>query len=200
MNKEQSVLSHAEALEQLAHIRTVTAEKRQYGYHISPYFLLWGIIWLIAFTLPALFPISQPVSGMIWTGLSISGWVVSFIAPWERQRRPLFPRLLVIQMRFVWTAWFSIVAVFAFLVAFGALALSFSLLSLYAVLLVAMMYLLLAVVLGREIFFMGMWLLVLAVVTATLLFKAMPLIFGVIGGGSFIVVGLFLRHKGKSHA
>lgn len=61
------------------------------------------------------------------------------------------------------------------------------------------MYLLLGIVLAKEIFIMGFWLSVLGVTTFLLFPSLMNIIFAFIGGGSLLLTGVILKRKGQGN-
>lgn len=92
-----------------------------------------------------------------------------------------------------------ILSIFVFLIYSGLLPYTFDNFSFYIVLLVSIMYILLGIVLTREIFFMGFWLSILGMITFSVFPDLLNIIFAFIGGGSLLLTGFILKRKGQGN-
>lgn len=195
-NKDPSI-SREEALEHLAHIKTLTVQTKRYGKQTAPYLITWGIIWVVGYSVAAME--WYALIGWVWFCLAIIGGMATFTIIVKQKRADPMPAFLSRQMGMAWGAFYIIVGMFAFLIGMGFLEFTNELIGFYPVLLVAIMYLLLGVVIGKEIFFMGIWLGVLSAATAVWFMPYSSLIFAIIGGGSMIATGLMFLREGRQN-
>lgn len=194
MDNNTNFESNKEALEHLAHIKTITkVEKDRYGKKTGPYFIIWGLIWLIGFTMTA--TNLQEFIFWVWLGLSIVGWTFTIILWFRQEHDTPIPSFLQTQLSYVWGSFAIIIVIFIFLMSTKLLAFSGTYLLLYMVLLAVIMYALLSIVLGKELLFMAIWLGLLAAISFTWFQSYMNLIYAVIGGGSLIITGLLLLRQ-----
>lgn len=186
-----------QALADLEYIKHLTFRSRQYASESSPYFILWGVIWVIGFGSMAFG--WKEYANWIWGVLSVAGLAVNFFIAAQQEKRDPMPRLISKQFAKIWVSFLVIVGLFIVLLSTGFLAFEFSYIGLYAVILIAVMYVLLGVVLGKQILLMGIWLGVLASVTAIWLMPYSSIIFAIFGGGSLVVTGLILKRWRHEH-
>lgn len=190
--------TRSEILENLSHIKTVTNYQTEYCNQTSIYFIVWGIIWMIAYPMPS-FDLSAFSIGVSWFTLGIVGWAITLTIYMKQCKTDPLPLFLRAQLRYAWIGLFIILGVFLFLIYSNLLPYTFENILFYIVLVVSIMYLLLGIVLTKEIFFMGVWLSVLGMIAFLFFPNVMNIIFAVIGGGSLVLTGLILKRKGHGN-
>ncbi|MDQ0177140.1 hypothetical protein [Bacillus chungangensis] len=190
--------TRSEILENLSHIKTLTNYKTEYCKQSSVYFIVWGIISMIAYPMSS-FSLSSFTIGVSWFTLGMIGWAITLTIYFKQDKTDPLPLFLRTQLRYTSIALFVILAVFLFLIYSGLLPYTFENILFYIVLLVSIMYLLLGIVLTKEIFFMGVWLSILGMITFFFFPNVMNIIFAVIGGGSLVLTGLILKRKGHGN-
>ncbi|UXO89777.1 MULTISPECIES: hypothetical protein [Bacillus] len=196
MNNEK--LNNSEILENLSHIKTITNYKTEYCKQTSIYFIIWGLIWIMGYSIPLLFA-NSIATGVFWLILGIAGWVITLTTYFKQKKMIPMPLFLRTQLQYTWLGLGIILGIFIFLICVGLLPYTLKNLPFYVVLLVSIMYLLLGIVLAKEIFIMGFWLSVLGVTTFLLFPSLMNIIFAFIGGGSLLLTGVILKRKGQGN-
>lgn len=185
-----------ELLEKISHVKTITNYKKEYCKQTSPYFIIWGLIWLIAYS-TTLLHLSPYLIGIIWLVLGIIGWIITLTTYFRQNELEPMPLFLRSLLRFTWLGTIVIIGIFIFLMYTDLLLFSFNQLPLYGVLLVSIMYMMIGSVLAKEIFFMGFWLSILGMLTFSIFPEFMNVIFALIGGGSLLLTGFILKRKGQ---
>lgn len=181
-----------EAVENLAHIKMITSlQKKDYGKKTGPYFIIWGILWFIGFSFNSLSVSFN--SFWIWLVLSIVGWGFTIFTWFRQEKKTPMPSFIQNQMVFMWVAFGIIFSIFLFLVVTGLLNFNLSLISLYMIILVVIMYALLSIVFGKEILFMSIWLAVLSGSAFLWFTEFLNIIYAILGGGSMVIIGLLLK-------
>lgn len=194
-NKEYAT---SEIFENLSHIKTITNYKAEYCKQTSVYFIIWGFIWIIGYSVPLLFSDSITV-GFFWFILGIIGWIITLTTYFKQKKVMPMPLFLRTQLQYAWLGLVIILGIFIFLIYFGLLPYTLNNLSFYIVLLVSIMYILLGIVLAKEIFIMGFWLSILGLTTFSIFPSSMNIIFALIGGGSLLLTGVILKRKGHGN-
>lgn len=188
----------SEILENLSHVKAITNSKTEYSKQTSVYFIIWGLIWIIAYTI-LLLEFSSFTIGLYWSILGAAGWVITVITYLKQEKVNPMPLFLRAQFKYAWLAIIMFIVIFVFLIYSGLLLYRIDYLSFYSVLLVSIMYILLGIVLTKEIFMMGFWLSILGMITFSLFPNFMNIIFAVIGGGSLLLTGFILKRKGQGN-
>lgn len=187
-----------EILENLSHIKTITNYKTEYCKQTSTYFIIWGFIWIVAYTI-TLLNFDPFTIGVAWLLLGIIGWIITLTTYFKQKKVNPMPLFLKNQLKYIWLGLIMFLGIFVFLIYSGLLLYTFNNLSFYIVLLVSIMYMLLGTVLTKEIFFMGFWLSILGMITFSVFPGLMNIIFAFIGGGSLLLTGLILKRKGQGN-
>ncbi len=188
----------SEILENLSHIKTITNYKTEYCKQTSTYFIIWGCIWIIAFSL-TLTNLDSFSIGIIWGILGIMGGIITLVTYFKQEKSDPMPLFLRTQLKYAWFGIFMILGIFIFLISSNLLSNTFNSISMYMVLLVSIMYILLGIVLTKEIFLMGFWLIILGIITFSVFPDTMNIIFAFIGGGSLLLTGVILKRKGQGN-
>lgn len=190
--RKQKEERYTDALEQLAHIKSITAQKRKYGKQTGPYLIIWGAVWLIGYGINLL----DFTHYWTWIVLSIFGWITTIITMKRQNRGTHLPNYVKLYVKYITGTFIGIFVIFSFLIANQLLVFSDYYLGLYTVLLIAVMYMLLGTIIGSEIFIVGIWLGVLSMGTFVWFSEYMNLIFSVVGGGGMISIGYRLKKNG----
>lgn len=185
---------YTEALEYLAYIKSITDHKKRYGKQTAPYLLIWGCVWLIGYGVNY-FNLSS-LGYWSWISLSVLGWIGTIVVLFKQGSDEQLPNYIKEQTKYISASFIGIFLMFAFLINTGLLEYSQYLLGFYTVLLVSIMYILLGVLIGKEVFLIGIWLGVLSIATYTWFPEFMNPIFALLGGGSMIVSGAILIKRG----
>lgn len=189
---------NSEIFENLSHIKTITNYKTEYCKQTSIYFIIWGLIWIIGYSIPLLFTHLITI-GLFWLILGIVGWVITLTIYFKQKKMIPMPLFLKIQLQYTWLGFGVILGIFIFLIYAGLLPYTLNNLPFYIVLLVSIMYILLGIVLAKEIFVMGVWLSLLGVTTFFISPSLTNIIFSFIGGGSLLLTGVILKRKGQGN-
>ncbi|MEH6944238.1 hypothetical protein [Bacillus sp. JJ722] len=184
-----------EITENLAHIKALTKHKQSFVKFTSPYFILWGFIWVVAFSVTEL-GITKLTIG-IWVGLTLIGWIFTLITFINQKNKSPIPIFLGKQLKMVWIAILFLAVMFSFLISNELLVLSIQNMALYIFLLTSFMYLLLGIVLAKELFYMGTSLGILGIFTYQFFLDYIFIIFSVVGGGCLVLTGILMKYKGK---
>lgn len=190
----ENPINKEEIIENLSHIKTLINHKQDYGKQASPYFIVWGFIWIIGFLISSTG--SMSTINTAWILLAIVGWLFSGIIYLRQKRNFPMPKFLNNQFRMLWIGFMFIFYIFVFLIGSKLLPLSFHHLALYSFLLISILYILLGIVLTRTIFYVGLWLVVLGTATYSFLSDYMYIIFAILGGGCLLLTGILLNRKG----
>ncbi|HDR3653022.1 hypothetical protein COC45_09735 [Bacillus cereus] len=188
----------SEILENLSHIKTITRYKTEYCKQTSTYFIIWGFIWIVAYTI-TLLNFNPFTIGVAWFLLGVIGWIITLAIYFKQKKMNPMPLFLRNQLKYTWLGLIMILSIFVFLIYSGLLPYTFDNFSFYIVLLVSIMYILLGIVLTREIFFMGFWLSILGMITFSVFPDLLNIIFAFIGGGSLLLTGFILKRKGQGN-
>ena len=195
MREPQNIDIQKEIAENLAHIKTLTTHKQSFGRFTSPYFIIWGAIWVAAFPIIKMGITSLTVA--IWCGLAIVGWLFTGILFLKQKKTSPMPLFLEKQLQMICIGILFLVIVLSFFIAAELLTLSPQSMALYILLLTSAMYLLLGIILTKELFITGIWLGLLGILTYQFFLDYLFIIFSLIGGGCLLLTGLLLQCKGK---
>ncbi|WP_246031852.1 hypothetical protein [Salibacterium salarium] len=187
-----------EILENLSHIKALTNYETEYCKQTSGYFIIWGIIWIIVYITPILLPDAFTI-GIVWAVSAVIGWGLTILNYYKHQSIEPTPLFLRTQLKFAWMGLLIIVSIFSSLIFIGLLPYSFDHFLFYLVLMIAIMYILLGIVLTKDIFLMGVWLSFVGVIAYKFFPESLNLIFAWIGGGSLLITGFILKRKGRKH-
>jgi hypothetical protein len=190
-----STLSVEEIAEHLAHIKTVTLQKKKYGKQLGPFLVVWGFIWMVGFLITT--TDFQSLISWSWLIIGIVGWLITFFLYFKQQKSEPIPTLLRTQLRMILIGCAFLVAVFSFLVLSKILPTSLDYMLFYICLLVSIIYVFLAPIFGKELSFIGIWVGILSMVTFTWFPHFAQIIYATIGGGSLTLSGLWLIYRGK---
>lgn len=179
------------ALDDLSYIKQLTSENRKYAAEVSPYLILWGVIWVIGYGAEALQ--LYAVLSWLWPVLGGVGFVINLFIIMKQTKSNPFPKVVARQFTVLICCFAYIVLIFVLFIALGLLQLEPSHYGLFIILLVSILYMLFGILLGKEIFLIGLWLGVLAAMTGIWFMPFASYIFCICGGGSLIATGLLLR-------
>ena len=174
--------------ENLEYLTLITSKNRYYAAEVSPYFILWGLVWLVGFGCAAL--------GLGYTMLSLFslvGLFVNFHLIKKQEKENKIPSLIGKQFGKIGISFIVIVSIFIVLLSTGFLTFSNLHLGIYCVFLIGILYMLFGVIFGKEMFVMGIWLSITGTVTAIWFMDYSPIVFAVFGGGSLIGTGFILK-------
>lgn len=183
--EENQLKQMQENLEYMTH---VTSKNRYYVAEVSPYFILWGLVWLIGFGCAAL-----GFGYIMLSLLSIIGLFVNFYIVKKQEKEDKIPKFIGKQFGKIGVTFLVIVCIFIVLLLTGFLKFSNLHLGIYCVFLIGILYMLFGVIFGKEMFYMGIWLSLTGAVTAVWFIDYSPLVFAVFGGGSLIGTGVILK-------
>lgn len=184
-------ISSDQALDALAQVQD--AQRRisiQIGYgHGAPHFLQWGVIWMVGFTLSYLYP---AYAGRLWLVLDTAGLVGSVLiarhyrVQGSRSSSAIMWRLVALALTCV-----------GFMVASYAIfqpqqAAQFAV---FPALLFAVIYIGVGLWRGMRWVVAGLLLAALALVGYFLLSQYLMLWMAVVGGGTLLMTGFWLRHR-----
>ncbi|MEC1338926.1 hypothetical protein P9D25_14840 [Bacillus velezensis] len=187
-----------EIAENLSHIKVLTNYKTEYSRQTSPYFIIWGCIWIIAYSV-SLCKVPSVVLACVWFILAIVGWILTLKTYLKQKQFDPMPTFLKNQLKYAWIGFSFMVFIFVFLILMGLLPRTGEFLSFLIVLMVSIKYIFLGIVLTKEIFVMGFWLSILGMLTFCLFPEAMNIVFAFIGGGSLLLTGMILKRKGQGN-
>jgi hypothetical protein len=185
----------AQALGEIARTEKRSAEAQEYA-HASPQFVLWGLIWMVGYTGSHLLPNYgfQGHINWLWFGLTWLGVAGSTVIG-RRQARHLDPAQQVAERTkgfrigmSCFAAWWFVVATIivmrpADLAAIGA----------FVPLLVALAYTVFGIWRGLRFLYVGIAVAVLTLGGWLYLREFFMLWMAIVGGGSLILVGLWLK-------
>jgi hypothetical protein len=180
-----------QALDDLAYIKRLTVQTRNSAAEADPYFNVWGIVWIIGF--------GSETIGLydylhwIWLVLSIAGMGMTVYISIRHSKKNPLPAVVDRQLIMSFYGFTTITGLVVVLIAVGFLQFSVEHIGLYAVILVAILYLFMGIVLGKALFYMGLWFAVLAAGNAILFPPYHAAVMAVLGGGSFLLTGWILK-------
>ncbi len=187
-----------EAVRDVEFIKTLVAGTRRTSGEVAPWLLLWGIIWIVGFSLP-LAGVKGAALGRAWMWLDLAGAAGSFLIGWRRGG----------PIPYVWKGilWSWAVLLAAALAAQAALprVVRPDLLVrpdglVYAViwvLLPGLAYLQAGFFAGRDLALLGAWLITVAAAGLALPFPWSHALYAVAGGGGMLAAALLLRREGR---
>nr|WP_206699510.1 hypothetical protein [Bacillus atrophaeus] len=176
----------------------MTNYKTEHSRQTSPYFIIWGCIWIIAYSV-SLFKVPSVVLACVWFVLAVLGWILTLKTYLKQKQSDPMPTFLKNQLKCAWFGFILMVSIFVFLILMELLPRTGEFLSFLIVLMVSIMYIFLGIVLTKEIFVMGFWLSILGMLTFCLFPDAMNIVFAFIGGGSLLLTGMILKRKGQGN-
>lgn len=174
--------------ENLEYLSLITAKNRYYASEVGPYFILWGLVWLIGFGCAAF-----GFGYAIFSLLSFAGFIVNFYLIKKQEKEDKIPTFIMKQFGKVGISFVAIVTIFIVLLSTGFLTFSSIHLGLYSVFIIGILYMLFGVIFGREMFLMGIWLSFIGTVTSFWFIEYSPIVFAIFGGGSLIGTGVILK-------
>lgn len=193
--KQDVEVIQAEMKENLSYLKVLTKPKQSFAKLTSPYFIIWGLIWVLAFSFMEL-GVSK-VTIYTWLGLTLLGWIFTIVIFTNQRNKSPLPLFFRQQLKMVWIAVFFLAIVLAFLISTELLVLSLHSFALYIFLSTSLMYVFLGIVLTKELFYMGLWLGVLGAFTYQFFLEHIFMIFSLVGGGCLIITGILMKYKGN---
>ena len=160
-----------------------------FGYGLaSPHLLLWGVLWVIAGTVGA---VSPDTAGIAWlivdtVGISASGYLVVRSA-----RRYSGERIRIQGLRYAATI--VVLAAFVAMTLMIFAPVSGAEVQLFITMLIAAIYMIAGIWIGRRFAVVGAMLATLAAGAFRLAPAHLPLIVSILGGGALILGGLWMR-------
>lgn len=200
MNKEhekKTEQTNSQLVKDLAYIKQLMElQTRNTAAGASPYFIIWGIIWIIGFGADAL--VFDHLLPWIWGGLSIIGMILNLTIGIKQAKEDPLPTVFDRKLSMLFSCFGVIVVLFIVLITTGFVHFSADVIGLYSVIFVSILYLLIGVILGKEVFIMGIWFALLACINAIWFPPYHAGIMTVFGGGIFLITGIMLRRWGKN--
>jgi hypothetical protein len=184
-----------EALEQVAYMRRLVDQSRITMSGFGPYFILWGILWIVGYLGALWFP--GGMRDYVWPAVYVIGFGASY---WPALRRrggsgpapALFKKL----------SWLSLLLLagfmalpFTFFASPRQLEPSQHTVNAYYPFVIGLIYVAQGIFYGRAIIAIGAWLLVAGFASLWLPWPLQSQFLALSGGGSLIVTGLLLRRQ-----
>lgn len=185
-------ISPGQAADSLKEIEaTSQRSSRAYSYaHSSPYFVMWGVIWMVGYSVSDLWPRG---AGMVWLLLTVVGVVGSFVIGRSQSSANHAPPG---NMRYSGLRFLATFAVIFFFV--GATETLFrpstpAQQAAFVPLLVSLAYMMVGIWRGTRYLITGIAVAVLTLTGFFWLHEHFMLWMAVVGGGSLVLAGLWLR-------
>ncbi len=105
----------SEIAENLSHIKVLTNYKTEHSRQTSPYFIIWGCIWIIAYSV-SLFKVPSVVLACVWFVLAVLGWILTLKTYLKQKQSDPMPTFLKNQLKCAWFGFILMVSIFVFLI------------------------------------------------------------------------------------
>ncbi len=194
MTGSDLTLKQGEALEQIAYLKKLTEQTRLRAADWYPYFLLWGVIWIIG---NAAGPwVKDWKYGLLWLALCVAGMAISFIIGFSRRANskkapPLLKKLGLLSL--------TITAAAGLFFPFVIMALGEKIITLYWPFWIGVVYIANSVFIGRQLAWIGLWIVFEAVIALIIPMPYFYFWLSLAGGGSLLATGLIFKKQAKSH-
>ena len=157
MNKEhekKTEQTNSQLVKDLAYIKQLMElQTRNTAAGASPYFIIWGIIWIIGFGADALgFDHLLP---WIWGGLSIIGMILNLTIGIKQAKEDPLPTVFDRKLSMLFSVFWRDRCLLHRFDHDGFVHFSADVIGLYSVIFVSILYLLIGVILGKECFYHG---------------------------------------------
>ncbi|MDF2629868.1 MAG: hypothetical protein K0R39_3699 [Symbiobacteriaceae bacterium] len=180
-----------EALEQVAYMRRLVNQSRITMSGFGPYFILWGVLWIVGYLGSLWFP--GGVRDYVWPAIYVIGFGASFWPALRRGSGPSVPTPALFKK----LSWLSLVLLV------GAVALPFIFfqkpeqhtVNAYYPFVIGLIYVAQGIFYGGTIIAIGAWLIVAGVASLWMPWPLQSQFLALAGGGSLIVTGLVLRRQ-----
>lgn len=192
---EQNRLDTQKAMDDLNYIKHLTLQTRNSAAEASPYFIIWGTVWIIGYGAEALGFIS--ILHWIWAVLGIGGMALTFYVTTRQAKANPLPSVVDRQMQFGFIGFSVVTLLVIILIATDFLTFAPEYVGLYSIILVSVLYMFIGIALGKEIFLMGIWFALLAAGNAVFFPPYNPALTAIVGGGSILLTGWVLRRWSK---
>ena len=181
-----------EAIAQVEFMKSLIDSTRLRLANGYPFFLLWGVAWVIGYLSELVFP-----SGVAWIPVLLAAVLSQFVvmARFARAGTPQLPAALLRPLRDL-----NIVAGIGFLVFAALLIRSSAEAGAYFPIAIGTIYALNGAFFGRGAFVIGGWLVAVGLVALVLPLENAILWLAIAGGGALVGTGLLLRHQLTTHA
>lgn len=158
--------------------------------------MLWGAVWILGFGAEAIG--LEMYLHWIWGIFSMIAMAITALIIVKQSKSDPLPIVFDRKLSMLLGCFGIITGLTIVLIASDFLYFHFEVIGLYSVILVSILYMLMGVILGKEIFGMGIWFAVLATINALFFPPYHAGLMAIVGGGSFFLTGLILRKWRKS--
>ena len=100
----------SEIAENLSHIKVLTNYKTEYSRQTSPYFIIWGCIWIIAYSV-SLCKVPSVVLACVWFILAIVGWILTLKTYLKQKQFDPMPTFLKNQLKYAWIGFILVICI-----------------------------------------------------------------------------------------
>ncbi|SEN91701.1 hypothetical protein SAMN04488134_102275 [Amphibacillus marinus] len=180
-----------QAFDDLNYIKHLTTKTRNSAAEASPYFIIWGTIWIIGYGAEAIG--YGAILHWIWSALGALGMMLTFYTSFRQSQRSPLPKVVEQQLQRGFIGFSIVASLVIILIVTDFLQFQPEYVGLYAIIVTAVMYMFIGIALGKEIFLMGCWFAILAAGNALFFPPYHPALTAIIGGGSILFTGWVLR-------
>src|SRR5690554_1768479 len=175
-----------DVLDQIAYLQELINQTRLRAADGYPYFLLWGLLWIVGYTGSILW------SHLVWAGILVAGGLISVVIGFKRKKNlpapPLLKKIgwlmlvLFVYISFLFSRLLLVTDDPQIIISFWPFH-------------VGLLYILAGIFIGRPVLIIGCWLILAAVAGVWLppLWQQIWLAAG--GGGSLILTGVNMRKQ-----
>lgn len=180
-----------EALEQIAYMRRLVDQSRITMSGFGPYFILWGLLWIVGYLGALWFP--GGVRNYVWPAVYVIGFGASFWPALWRGARSSGPAPALFKK----LNWLSLILLAGFL----ALPFIFfrkpdqHTVNAYYPFVIGLIYVAQGIFYGHAIIAIGAWLMAAGIASMWMPLPLQSQFLALAGGGSLILTGLVLRRK-----
>ena len=175
-----------DALDQIAYLQELINQTRLRAADGYPYFLLWGLLWIVGYTASILW------SHLVWTGILVAGGLISAVIGFKKKKNlpapPLLKKIgwvmlvLLVYIAFLFSRLLLVTDTLQIIISFWPFH-------------VGLLYILAGVFIGRPMVIIGCWLILAAVAGIWLPSFWQQIWLAAGGGGSLLLTGLIMRKQ-----
>lgn len=195
MNRESPNQDAQQAFDDLNYIKHLTVQTRNSASETSPYFIIWGIAWIIGYGSEALG--FGDILHWTWMTLGIVGMTLTIYTSVRQTKANPLPKVVDRQLTFGFIGFSITTLLVVTLIITGFLQFQVEYIGLYSIIVVSILYMFIGIALGKEIFLMGIWFAIIAAGNAFLFPPYHPALTAIIGGGSLLFTGWMLKRWGQ---